>query len=178
MMNATRVFLLGGRARRKLAGLEQRLRAQLKEGALRGERRMQEIMGKLPLLLQPKSDGQGREESAALKKTPQVSFFFVGTSPPSSHQELHAAVGASEDDTAGEESSSRSGVEVALARALEVPLLQVWVGRIPNPEFLRRFGGARVGDAAGALVKVSQQPEAPSFADFTWGGRGGRKRAG
>lgn len=75
---------------------------------------MQKMMGKLPSLLQAKSEGQGQEGSAALREgaagAAELGF------PSSSHLELHPAVVVREGDTTGGEDSSRPGVECALVR--------------------------------------------------------------
>ena len=84
---------------------------------------MQEMMGRLPSLLQAELDGRGREESGgAVRARRRCGGIGPGT-VCSTEQPPRAASGGGfrEGDTAGGESSSRPGVEGVLVRTAEVP---------------------------------------------------------
>ena len=87
----------------------------------RWELRMQEMMNKMPLLLQAKSDGRGQEESGGAGRGAASGFGGIGEIVPGNRRELPAAVGVGLRDTAGGESRSRPGAEGEPVRALEVP---------------------------------------------------------
>ena len=80
---------------------------------------MQEMMGRLPSLLQAELDGRGREESGGAVRARRRCGGIVC----SAEQPPRAASGGGvrEGDTAGGESSSRPGVEGVLVRTAEVP---------------------------------------------------------
>ena len=111
---------------------------------------MQEMMGRLPSLLQAELDGRGREESGGAVRARRRCGGIVC----SAEQPPRAASGGGvrEGDTAGGESSSRPGVEGVLVRTVEVPAEGVW-GISQHQLSVRRFGDAAVV-AAGGTTRV------------------------
>ena len=82
---------------------------------------MQEMMDKMSLLLQAKSDGRGHEKSGCAGRGAASGVGRNGEISPGNRRKLPAAVSVSLGDTAGGESSSRPGAEGEPVRALGIP---------------------------------------------------------
>ena len=119
----------------------------------RNEREMQEMMGRLPSLLQAELDGRGREESGGAVRARRRCGGIVY----SAEQPPRAASGGDvrEGDTAGGESSSRPGVEGVLVRTAEVPA-EGGCGDLTTPtlreKVWRRCCGRRWGHYTGGVT--------------------------
>ena len=103
------------------------------------EQELKEMMDNMSLLLQTKSDGRGEEESGGAGRGPASGVGGNGEISPGNPQELPAAVGVGLGDTAGGESSSRSGAEGEPVQAQEVPAKSGF-GGFQNTDSLCKLG--------------------------------------